>query len=162
MGKSEKFIIVDGGDRTHDPKTHGLSTTPFVKEFSGVLVCLTTCNWLTNSLPKLSLITLSYRIYSPLLWTLYCRRGSGLRSAISSSHSPNSPSGLSFIFIFICVHGSSGWASVMVSPLPRSGIIIYAGCSLLPERSIACLNERFRPPFCQKALGGQQQVIKGI
>ena len=35
MGKSEKFIIVDGGDRTHDPKTHGLSTTPFVKDLVG-------------------------------------------------------------------------------------------------------------------------------
>ena len=30
-----------------------------VKEISAVLVRLTTCNWLTNSLPKLSLITLS-------------------------------------------------------------------------------------------------------
>ena len=30
-GKSERFIIVDGGDGTHDPKTRGLSTTPFVK-----------------------------------------------------------------------------------------------------------------------------------
>ena len=59
-GKSEKFMIVDGGDRTHDPKIHGLSTTPFVKEISGVLVRLTTCNWLTNnSLPKLSLITVA-------------------------------------------------------------------------------------------------------
>ena len=26
----KKFIIVDDGIRTHDPKTHGLSTTPFV------------------------------------------------------------------------------------------------------------------------------------
>ena len=34
-GKSENFIIVDGGDRTYDPKTHGLSTTPFVKELVG-------------------------------------------------------------------------------------------------------------------------------
>ena len=34
-GKSDKFIIVDGGDRTHDPKAHGLSTTPFVKELVG-------------------------------------------------------------------------------------------------------------------------------
>ena len=34
-GNSEKFIIVDGGDRTHDPKTHGLSTTPFVKVLVG-------------------------------------------------------------------------------------------------------------------------------
>ena len=58
-GKSEKFIIVDGGDRTQDPKTHDLSTTPFDKDFSGVLVRLTTCNWLTDSLPKLSLITVS-------------------------------------------------------------------------------------------------------
>ena len=34
--KPEKFIIiVDGGDRTHDPKTHGLSTTPFVKVLAG-------------------------------------------------------------------------------------------------------------------------------
>ena len=29
------FIIVAGGVRTHDPKTHGLSTTPFVKELVG-------------------------------------------------------------------------------------------------------------------------------
>ena len=56
-GKSENFIVVDGGDRTHDPKTHNLSTTPFVKLISGVLVRLTTCNWLTNSLPRLSLTT---------------------------------------------------------------------------------------------------------
>ena len=34
-----------------------LPTTPFVKDFSGVLVRLTTCKRLTNSLPKLSLIT---------------------------------------------------------------------------------------------------------
>ena len=34
-GKFEIFTIVDGGDRTHDPKTHGLSTTPFVKELVG-------------------------------------------------------------------------------------------------------------------------------
>ena len=30
-----KFIMVDGGIRTHDPKKHGLSTTPFVKELKG-------------------------------------------------------------------------------------------------------------------------------
>ena len=54
----KQFIIVDGGDRTHDPKTHGLSTAPFVKVFSEVLIRLTTCNWLTNSLPKLGLLTL--------------------------------------------------------------------------------------------------------
>ena len=29
------IIIVDGGNRTHDPKTHGLSTTPFVKILVG-------------------------------------------------------------------------------------------------------------------------------
>ena len=39
-------------------KTHGLSTTPFVQEIRRVLVRLTTCNWLTNSSPKLSLTTL--------------------------------------------------------------------------------------------------------
>ena len=38
-------------------KNHGPSTTPFVKELSGVLVRLTTCKRLTNSLPQLSLIT---------------------------------------------------------------------------------------------------------
>ena len=37
-------------------KTHGLSTTALLVE---VLVRLTTCKRLTNSLPKLSLITLS-------------------------------------------------------------------------------------------------------
>ena len=48
------------------PKAHGLSTTPFVKKFSGVIVRLTTRKRLTNSLPKLSLITLS-----PLSWCLH-------------------------------------------------------------------------------------------
>ena len=40
-------------------KAHGLSTTPFVKDVNGVLliVRLTTCKRLTNSLPKLSLTT---------------------------------------------------------------------------------------------------------
>ena len=33
--ESKKFICVDGGDRTHDPKTHGVSTTPFVKVLVG-------------------------------------------------------------------------------------------------------------------------------
>ena len=26
------LLLMDGGIRTHDPKTHGLSTTPFVEE----------------------------------------------------------------------------------------------------------------------------------
>ena len=32
---STSAIIVDGEIRTHDPKTHGLSTTPFVKVLVG-------------------------------------------------------------------------------------------------------------------------------
>ena len=49
--------MVDVGLEPTTPKTHGLSTTPFVKVFSGVLVRLTTCKRLTNTtLPKLSLI----------------------------------------------------------------------------------------------------------
>ena len=52
-------------------KTHGLSTTPFVKVINGILVRLTTCNWLTHSLPKLSLITYhSTTQYSDLLENL--------------------------------------------------------------------------------------------
>ena len=39
-------------------KTHGLSTTPFVKVLMGYLSVLTTCERLTESLPKLSLISL--------------------------------------------------------------------------------------------------------
>ena len=74
--KSEKFIIVDGGDRTHDPKTHGLSTTPFVKIIRGVLVRLTTCNWLTNSFPKLSLITLVVLVS---YWLTFCRWSNRLK-----------------------------------------------------------------------------------
>ena len=37
-GKAVKFyeLLVDGGIRTHDPKTHGLSTMPFVKEMWGI------------------------------------------------------------------------------------------------------------------------------
>ena len=46
-----------------------LPTTPFVKIISGVLNRLTTCNWLTSSLPKLSLRTPGSYIpkISPLL-----------------------------------------------------------------------------------------------
>ena len=50
---------MDVGVEPTTQKTHGLSTTPFVKVISGVLVRLTTCQMLTNSLPKLSLKTLS-------------------------------------------------------------------------------------------------------
>ena len=32
----KKYMIVDGGIRTHDPKTHDLSTTPFVEELEGI------------------------------------------------------------------------------------------------------------------------------
>ena len=35
LGTRKGFIIVDGGIRTHYPKTHGMSTTPFVKELVG-------------------------------------------------------------------------------------------------------------------------------
>ena len=31
----KKFIIVDGGSRTHDPETHVLPTTPFVEILVG-------------------------------------------------------------------------------------------------------------------------------
>ena len=31
----KKFIMVDGEVRTHDPKNHGLLTSPFVKELVG-------------------------------------------------------------------------------------------------------------------------------
>ena len=58
----KKFIMVDVGFEPTTRKTHGLSTAPFVKDISGVLVRLTTCKRLTNSLPKLSLTTVS-RIY---------------------------------------------------------------------------------------------------
>ena len=34
-GQTTVFIVVDGGIRTHDPITHGLSTTPCVKELVG-------------------------------------------------------------------------------------------------------------------------------
>ena len=54
--------MVDVGLEPTTQKNHGLSTTPFLKELSGVLVRLTTCNWLTNSLPKLSPITFFFRV----------------------------------------------------------------------------------------------------
>ena len=31
----KKFVTVDGGIRTHEPKSHGLSTMPFVKVLVG-------------------------------------------------------------------------------------------------------------------------------
>ena len=50
--------MVDVGFEPTTQKKHGLSTTPFVKVIRGVLVRLTTCKRLTNSLlPKLSFIT---------------------------------------------------------------------------------------------------------
>ena len=51
--------MVDVGFKPVTQKTHGLSTTLSVEGISGVLVRLTTRKRLTNSLPKLSLITLS-------------------------------------------------------------------------------------------------------
>ena len=53
----KKFIIVDGGIRTHDPKTHGSADDAICEGISGVLVHLTTCTRLTDSLHKLSRIT---------------------------------------------------------------------------------------------------------
>ena len=55
-GKSDIIsYCMDGGNRTRDPqKTQGLSTTPFGKVISGVLVRLTTCKRLTESLPYIS------------------------------------------------------------------------------------------------------------
>ena len=50
--------MVDVGFEPTTQKTHGLSTTPLAKELVGVLVRLTTCQRSTNSLPKLSLVTL--------------------------------------------------------------------------------------------------------
>ena len=35
MGKSGKVYYGGCGDQTHDPKTHDLSTTPFVMELEG-------------------------------------------------------------------------------------------------------------------------------
>ena len=34
----EALLLVDDGSRTHDPKTHGPSTTPFAKELGGITV----------------------------------------------------------------------------------------------------------------------------
>ena len=44
--------IIDVGFEPTTQKTHGLSTTPFVKVISEVFVRLTTCKRLTNSLPN--------------------------------------------------------------------------------------------------------------
>ena len=38
-GKSEKFIIVDGGDRTHDPKNHGPAVDATCKVIGGDTEC---------------------------------------------------------------------------------------------------------------------------
>ena len=54
--------MVDVGIEPTTQKPMVLPTTPFVKVLSGVLVRLTTCNWLTDSLPKLSLITFLRRM----------------------------------------------------------------------------------------------------
>ena len=61
--KGKKFIVVDGGNQTHDRKKHSLSTAPIVKVIRRVLVRLTTCKMLTNnSLAKLSLTTLTANV----------------------------------------------------------------------------------------------------
>ena len=56
------FFFVNSGDRTHDPKTYSLSTTPFVTVVCGVLVRLTICKRLTNGFPELGLITLDFEV----------------------------------------------------------------------------------------------------
>ena len=51
------FIMVDVVFEPPTQKSHGPADDAICEGISGVLVRLTTCNWLTNSLPKLSLIT---------------------------------------------------------------------------------------------------------
>ena len=51
----KRLVMVDDENRTHDPKTHVLPSTPFAK----VLVCWATGSRLTNRAPKLSLIALN-------------------------------------------------------------------------------------------------------
>ena len=56
-------------------KNHGLSTTPFVKVLGGVLVRLTTCKRLTNSLPILIIPvnTLPSTGIAPFVVLRHCR-----------------------------------------------------------------------------------------
>ena len=61
--------MVDVGFEPTTKKTHGLSTTPFVKVVGGVLVRLTTCKRLTH---KLSLITRDYNILTQ--WVVLCNQ----------------------------------------------------------------------------------------
>ena len=49
--------MVDVGLEPTTPKTHGPADDAICQGISGVLVRLTTCKRLTDSLPKLSLIT---------------------------------------------------------------------------------------------------------
>ena len=59
-GESRKsLLLVDGGIQTHDPKTHGLSTTPFVKKLEGISPFDHYLAKDTHFLPKLSLITIA-------------------------------------------------------------------------------------------------------
>ena len=51
------FIVVDGGDRTHDTKNLWSVDDAIREEICGVLARLTTCKRLTNSLPKPILLT---------------------------------------------------------------------------------------------------------
>ena len=65
--------MVDVGFEPTTQKTHGLSTTPFVEGISVVLVRLTTCERLTNSSPKLSLITLARCNFQTLVLSCHPR-----------------------------------------------------------------------------------------
>ena len=78
-----KFIMVDVGLGPTTQKSHGLSTTPFVKELVGYFfrVRLTTCTRLTNSLPKLSHITWRWFLVWTFLWGRVNDRNRSLRLA---------------------------------------------------------------------------------
>ena len=57
-GKNRKnLLLVDGGIRTHDAKTHDLSTKPFVKELKGIISSFDLLQKVTYCLPNLSLTT---------------------------------------------------------------------------------------------------------
>ena len=98
------------------------------------------------------------------------RCGSGLGSAESSIHSPNSPDGFSscLILLCICMYGPSGWASVMAYSLPCSGrFMIYSkGPLTIPGRryclpgEVICLAPSFRRHAASKQLSKQLHLPK--
>ena len=70
------------------------------------------------------------------------------------------------VLLRVCIYGPSGRASVVVSPLPRSGVMLCSKCPLTiwqvlsPARRSDCLAPSFRRHTARKQLSKQLHLSK--